>query len=298
MDTKYARQLGWAILLSVLVLAACSSQPADTSTTVGSDSGLVDVETVSTLQIVVVSDDFAIPLPRIPFVLYDGSETVADVQQVKLSAFDLSQEPPLAGWSGTARGYNEFEVPYWVAYAEVPHAGIWGLSAEITMADGATTQAQFTIEIKAEALSPDIGDAVPASQNRTLATEPDIEKLTSDSSPNLAFYQMTVADALVNELPSVIIFSTPAFCQTAICGPVLNSGEEVFETLGDKANFIHLEIYKQFNPELILADEVTEWNLSSEPWTFVLDDEGRVTARLGGPVSPRELMAVLEPLLR
>ncbi len=298
MDTKCARQFGWAILLSVLILAACSSQPADTSTTAVNDSEMNDVETVSTLQIVVVSDDFAIPLPRIPFVLYDGSEKAADVQQVKLSAFDLSQEPPVSGWSGTAIGYNEFEVPYWVAYAEVPHAGIWGLSAEITMVDRTTTQAQFTIEVKAEALSPDIGDAVPASQNRTLATEPDIEKLTSDSSPNLAFYQMTVADALVNKLPSVIIFSTPAFCQTAICGPVLNSFEEVFESLGDKANFIHLEIYKEFNPELILADEVTEWKLSSEPWTFVLDDQGRVAARLGGPVSPHELTAVLEPLLR
>jgi hypothetical protein len=57
-----------------------------------------------------------------------------------------------------------------------------------------------------------------------------------------------------------------------------------------------MEIYKEFNP-LVLADEVDEWRLSSEPWIFVLDPEGKVVARLGGPVSPRELSAALEPLL-
>ena len=200
-------------------------------------------------------------------------------------------------WTGTAAGYNDYEVPYWVAYPDLPQAGFWGLSAEITLADGTTTQAQFTIEVREETESPDIGDMAPPSQNRTLATEPNIEKLTSGRDPNPAFYQMTVAEAVVSERPSVIIFSTPAFCQTAICAQVLHSSEEVFESLIDKANFIHLEIYKQFNPELVLADEVTEWKLSSEPWTFVLDDKGRVAARFGGPVSPGEITAVLEPLL-
>lgn len=264
----------------------------------GNSGGINDVETASTLQIVVASDDFAVPRPRIPFIFFDGPEKVDDIQQVELTAFDLSHEPPLAGWAGSAIGYNEFEVPYWVAYPELPYAGIWGLSAEITLSDGSKMQAQFAIEAKDDAQSPDIGENVPLSQNRTLDTEPDINKLTSGSEPIPAFYQITVANAVVDERPAVIIFSTPAFCQTAICAPVLNSVEEVFESLGDDVNFIHLEIYKQFNPELVLADEVAEWELSSEPWTFVLDKEGRVAARLGGPVSSHELISVLEPLLR
>jgi hypothetical protein len=40
-----------------------------------------------------------------------------------------------------------------------------------------------------------------------------------------------------------------------------------------------------------------QWGLTSEPWTFVLDDEGKVAYRFGGPVSPRELTAALEPLV-
>lgn len=276
------------LLIISLWLASCSAGEATATPTVAF---------ASEIQIAIATDDFAAGSPRIPFILYDGPQQVSDARQVTLTAFDLAQDPPAPGWQGEATGYNDYEVPYWVAYPELPRAGFWGLAAEITLADGTTTQAQFTIEVKEEAQTPDVGDEAPPSQNRTLATEPDIEKLTSGDDPIPAFYQMTVAEAVASERPSVVVFSTPAFCQTAICAPVLRSAETVYDSLGDEVNFIHLEIYKQFNPELVPADEVAEWSLSSEPWTFILDDDGRVAARLGGPVSPRELTAALEPLL-
>lgn len=282
------KQLSYLTLFFCFALVACSSQP---------DNKPATVETASTLQIAIATDDFVAGTPRIPFILFDGPQQVSTAQTVTLTAFDLSQDPPAPGWTGPATGYNDYEVPYWVAYPAVPKAGFWGLAAAITSAGGTTTQAQFTIEVKEESQSPIVGDMALPSENRTLATEPDISKLSSGSEPNPAFYQMTVKEALDSERPSVIVFSTPAFCQTAICAPVLNSAEAVYESLGDEVNFIHLEVYKQFNPELILADEMTEWNLTSEPWTYVLDNTGRVAARLGGPVSALELTAVLEPLL-
>ena len=64
------------------------------------------------------------------------------------------------------------------------------------------------------------------------------------------------------------------------------------EQFSDAANFIHVEVYKEFSP-LVLADEMAEWGLVTEPWTFVLDGDGRIAARLGGPVSPQELADVL-----
>lgn len=278
----------YLILFFCLVLAACTSQ---------SDAVPDTAQPTSSIQVAIATDDFVAGTPRIPFILFDGPQQVSTAQGVTLTAFDLSQDPPAPSWTGPATGYNDYEVPYWVAYPEVPKAGFWGLAANITLADGTTTQAQFTIEVKEESQSPVIGDMALPSENRTLSTEPDISKLSSGNAPNPAFYQMTVKEAAANQRPSVIVFSTPAFCQTAICAPVLNSAETVYESLGDKVNFIHLEVYKQFNPELVLADEMAEWSLTTEPWTYVLDDSGRVAACLGGPVSPLELAAVLEPLL-
>lgn len=250
----------------------------------------------SAVQMIVASNDFAVGTPRIPFVLYDGPQRVADAQTVRITAYDLTLDPPQPGWTGEATGYNDYAVPYWVVYPELPHAGFWGLQAEVTLAAGAIVQAQLTVPVEEVSTSPALGDPAPASQNRTLATEPDIHRLSSAAEPDPAFYQLTVAEALTTGKPTVVVFATPGFCQTELCVPVLDSAEAVHETANEQANFIHLEIYKGFNP-LVHADEVEEWSLSSEPWIFVLDESGRVAARLGGPVSPEELTAALTPLL-
>lgn len=285
------RRRSWFLLCLVGLVTACRGAGQTPATSVAA----VPTEPLvgpSAIQVSVVTDDFAAGQPRLPFVLYAGPTRVADVRQVQLTAFDLTPEDPVPGWTGAAENYSDYIVPYWVAYPELPHAGFWGLAAEITLADGATTQAQFTIEVRQRSGSPAIGRRPPASQNRTLQTEPDIQKLTSDPTPNPGLYQMTVAEALSSGRPTVVTFATPAFCQTQFCAPVVDSVEEVYKSFGDQANFIHIEVYKTFNP-LVLADEMTEWGFSSEPWTFVLDSTGQVAAKLGGPVTPRELTAAL-----
>jgi len=259
------------LLASLVWLVACGRQPepAPTAAVFGDPSSI---------QLLIPSNDFALDTPRVPLVLYQGPNQVADAQQVIVTAVDLSQETRPGVWTGAATSYSDYAVPYWVVYPDLPH--------------------QAVIEVAETPQTPAVGSRAPASQNRTLATEPDINKLTSAQEPNPVLYQMTVAEALASERPSVIVFATPAFCQTAVCAPVVDSVQAVHAELGDEANFIHLEIYKEFNPSLILADEVEEWQLSSEPWTFILDTDGHIAARLGGPISPRELTAALEPLLQ
>jgi len=256
----------------------------------------IQIEGPTSLQTFVVTDDFAVGQPRVPFVLYDGPATVATAQQVTIQVFDLSQGDPVEVWQGNATGYNDYAVPYWIVRPEIPRPGNWGFGATVTLADGTVTQTQFVIAVTEESRLPAVGTRPPASQNRTLATEPDISKLTSGQNPVPGLYQMTVAEALDSGKPTVVTFATPAFCETAICVPVVSSVEEVYRQMGDKVNYIHLEIYKEFNP-LVQADEVAEWNLSSEPWTFVLDSEGKIVATLGGPVSPQELMDELAQIL-
>ncbi len=278
------------LFVAALLLAACRGSRAGLS-----QSGASPDQ--SAIQVAIASSDFQVGQPRLPIVLYDGDQRVADAQRVTLATFDLSGGTPVpGGWSGAAINYSDYEVPYWVAYPELPHQGFWGLEVEITRVDGTTTQAQFTIEVNAQSSSPAIGSLPPATSNRTLATEPDIQKLTSGFEPNPGLYRMTVADAMASGQPTVITFATPAFCTSQLCAPVVNSVEAVYEDLGTLANFIHLEVYKKFDP-LVLADEMAKWGLTTEPWTFVLDSEGRVAGKFGGPLSPRELRAALAPLL-
>jgi hypothetical protein len=167
--------------------------------------------------------------------------------------------------------------------------------AAIKLADGTETEAQFIITVAQASSAPAIGEVPPASDNRTLATQPEISKLTSDPEPEVGLYQLTVAEALKSGKPTVVTFATPAFCTSRLCAPVLNSIKPIYAELNESVNFIHIEVYKTFD-SLVYADEMEEWGLTSEPWPFVLDQNGQIAARLGGPVSPRELRASLADL--
>lgn len=280
------------ILLVAFLLAACAAPVTSLPTATAIESG------PDAISVGVASNDFGLGAPRIPFVMFQGAQPITDATTVVVTAFDLSSGTATPTWSGPATGYADYDLPYWVVYPEMNVAGRWGMVAALTRADGSQAEAQFVVTISDTVSAPDIGQVPPASQNRTLATEPDIAKLTSDISPELGLYQLTVAEALESGQPTVVTFATPAFCTSRLCAPVVDSVKAVYADLKDSANFIHIEVYKDFGPPLVYADEMEEWHLPSEPWTYVLDAEGKVVARLGGPVSPMELRTVLEALVK
>src|SRR5690554_3572831 len=102
----------WLLLL--LLLAACSGPAADSEVT--NDAPAAVEGQAGAVQIGVLTNDLAPGRPRVPFALFDGPEEVADARQITLTAFDLSTDPPTAGWKGEAIAFNDYEVPYWVAY--------------------------------------------------------------------------------------------------------------------------------------------------------------------------------------
>ena len=273
-------------IVGLLILGACGGQEEAT-----------DVQDfVSPIQIVRMSVDTAVGTQRIVFGLFDGPDPVSNAQSVSLTIVPVGEETAAPVWQGPAENYSDYEVPYWVATPSLPSPGYWGVTAEVLLADGRTITSQFTIEAKAESSAVAVGEMAPLSQNRTLTTEPDINKLSSGLDPNPAFYQLTVAEAVSNDKPTVVGFITPGLCESQWCAPVLNSVAAVRDAVGDKANFIHIEVYEDFQA-LTYVPEMAEWGLETEPYIFVLDNEGRVTASLAGPVSPRELTQALEPVL-
>lgn len=270
----------------VFVTGCASANPASTSAP-------VQTQAEPALVVVVASDVFVAGLPRVPFVLFDGDKPFPGAQSIQVTVYDLSGSTPTPGWTGEAAAYPDYDIPYWVVYPSLPHAGYWGISTKIQMSDGTQTSGEFAIEVVEHSDSPGVGDAALATHNRTLKSEPDIRKLSSDANPDLELYQMTVADALATGLPTVVTFATPGYCTSQLCAPVVNSVKAAAQEFAGKVNFIHIEVYKTFDP-LVYADEMGEWNLTSEPWTFVIDRQGTITARLGGPVSLVELTQTLE----
>ena len=94
------------------------------------------------------------------------------------------------------------------------------------------------------------------------------------------------------------LFATPAFCVSATCGPLVNQTKEIYATTPG-VNFVHIEVYEGFNDAAFQPDAehlvpaVLEFGLPSEPWIFVMDEEGVVIARLEGVLGEGELEALL-----
>ena len=91
----------------------------------------------------------------------------------------------------------------------------------------------------------------------------------------------------------VLLFATPALCQSRVCGPVVDIAEQVKASYDGDAEFIHMEIYNENELDKGFREQVLEWKLPTEPWVFTIDREGKVAARLEGAFSARELEAAL-----
>jgi hypothetical protein len=100
--------------------------------------------------------------------------------------------------------------------------------------------------------------------------------------------QTDFADVLGKQ-PVVITFATPLLCASRVCGPVVDIVEQVKAGAPKGVAFIHQEIYKDNKVDQGVRSQVADWKLPSEPWTYVIDRDGKVSARFEGAFSPGEL---------
>ncbi len=264
------------VLACALLTAACGSSQPLGHTIVASSHGTLTPGAQRVLALAADADQDLIGGPDLPAtaVLWEGEERVADAETEWVWAIE------------DVRGF-------YAATLDLPAAGNYGLSLE--MPDGSTTPAG--LQVVETTPIPKIGDPAPRSESRTTADH-DLEELTTDPEPEPSFYTMSVAEAVTSGRPTVIVFATPAFCQTAACGPTLDVVKAVAVGQPD-INFVHVEVFENIDDtqgELIEVPAVTEWGLFTEPWAFVVDSHGIVTASFEGAVGSFEIERALADL--
>ena len=120
----------------------------------------------------------------------------------------------------------------------------------------------------------------------------DLSQLTTRIPPDTQ-NQVDYADVLGKE-PIVLLFATPQFCESRVCGPVVDVAEQVKEEDGDEAAFIHMEIWKDNQPGTQVRPQVRAFSLPSEPWLFTIDRQGRVSSAIEGAFGPEALTAAVK----
>ncbi len=154
-----------------------------------------------------------------------------------------------------------------------------------------------TFVVKPRSDSPALGTKAPASDTPVLGSAP-VAMLTTRKPPDRALLRYSVADSLRKHVPFVVTFATPAFCASRTCGPVVDIVDTVRQRLESKGlRFIHVEIYKDNDPKKGLNRWVRQWNLPTEPWTFLVGRDGRIKDKFEGALSAAELEAAVRKTL-
>ncbi|GIU96003.1 MAG: hypothetical protein KatS3mg012_2460 [Gaiellaceae bacterium] len=185
----------------------------------------------------------------------------------------------------------------YVAHLRLTEPGTYWLLAEPEGGD--PVQALGNVVVAADDPVPDVGEAVPRSETPTLASVGgDAARITTRTPPDELLLRHSVADSIRAGVPFVVTFSTPRFCASRTCGPVVDVVEEVAKRFqGERIRFIHVEVYEGNDPAKGYNRWMREWGLETEPWTFLVDAEGKLVERYEGVVSVSELENAVNDLL-
>lgn len=249
---------------------------------------------------------------RILFTFIDTSGTPlgAPDRPAKVAFYDLARDPntPIATLDGTFVWAIENERGDYIVNQAFSEAGRYGAEFTFAATGGSATPIRLTFDVQPSSPVVKVGDPAPASKTPTLAdVGGDVTHISTDATPDPAFYQTSVDQALAAHKPFVLIFATPKFCVSAQCGPTLDRIKP-YVTKYPNVTFINVEPYKlklvdgdlqadtDASGGLQNAPATDQWGLLGEPNVFVVNKDGIVTANFELIFSDAELTTALDAI--
>ena len=196
---------------------------------------------------------------------------------------------------------------YAASNVTLPLPGVWTIDVRNVGSKGAPL-AQTAVQVVDRAKVPDVGQTVPPTNNPTEKSKVSREILDSRSGPNglgdvLAdptLHQDVVDDLVRTHRPFVVVASTPVYCQSKFCGPITDLVDTIaHSTPATAVAFVHLEVFETYDSAT--GTRLNPWVIpwidgngdGHEPWVFVVDRTGRVTARFDNVIDEAELRAAI-----
>jgi hypothetical protein len=180
-------------------------------------------------------------------------------------------------------------LPLYLGHVDVPEPGPLEL---VAVAGGDHGVAVVNAVRPEDSQAPAPGDEAVATRTPTTGEDLGYEELCTRD-PDCPLHETSLDELLGQGRPLLVMFATPAYCQTAVCGPAVDTFVDVRDTRdwGD-LGFLHVEIFTDAG--VTVGAPVRDWDLPSEPWLFAIGTDGRILERLDGPMIHDELVALAE----
>jgi hypothetical protein len=245
---------------------------------------------------------------RLVFSFLDAQNVpvAAPDRTVEVKLFDLGADPATSVAQGAATFIWAIEprVGVYVVDVDLPTAGSYGIEFTTATGGGSPEVIRTIQDVQPTSSVVRVGDKAPASDTPTLAdVGGDVSKIATDPEPVAAFYETSIAQAIADKKPFVVAFATPKFCSSQQCGPTLDRLKPI-AARHPGVTVINVEPYElelrdgQLQPvltddNLTPAASTNEWHLPTEPWVFVVNRDGVITASLMMIFSDEELEAAI-----
>jgi hypothetical protein len=170
-----------------------------------------------------------------------------------------------------------------------PEPGTYDVVADV---DGTRLESALEVHDPAQIATPIPGGSLPAVPTPTTVDATGVDPICTRTDP-CPFHEVDLATAVGQGRPVVLLIATPAYCQTAVCGPIVDL---LVDVAGDRDDLavVHAEVYA--NPTAVddiaqatPAPIVSAYELAFEPTMYVADGSGLIVARADVTVDRTEM---------
>ena len=276
-----------------VALAACSGGTSSDSTVVTGDV-LEGIE--GSLQVAKrFSPESIIPgKVRLPISLADKTGVLPTDGAVRLPAeltgtvIDTVTGDVILKSVNAKRHDENMSVPYWPFIFNIEKEGIYVLTIDVAP----DVEVSFQVFNRNDIVMPKIGDPLPPFDTPTIDNARGVDPICTRPEGTCPFHTMTLTDALKSGKPVVYFIGTPAYCTTGTCAPGLDALIDLSKTIGNKAVFVHADVYKD-KTATEAAPAIQAYKLSYEPLLYITDAKGVQVDRLDAIFDAKELRETL-----
>jgi hypothetical protein len=187
----------------------------------------------------------------------------------------------------------------YVASLKLPRAGNYEVLAVAKLDDRLVAAAPISMPVIPTAKDPvpEVGSTAPKVHTETFAQDHgDVTNIDTRTPPS-DMHKVDFA-TVAGKRPVVLVFATPALCQSRVCGPVVDMVYQVEAEHRGQVEFIHQEIYKDNDPSKGFRTPVNQFRLPTEPWVFAIDRKGKIAYRLEGAAAVPDIEAAFRAAVK
>ena len=182
----------------------------------------------------------------------------------------------------------ESSLPYYPFRINILKSGNYAL----VVSGGPIEGAAFSVLEPDQVAVPGANDSLPGFDTPTFDNNREVKPICTRIPDPCPFHAMTLTEALKLGVPVAYLVGTPAHCETGTCAPALDGLIEVGSRIGDRAVFIHAEVYAD-EAATVIAPAVKALDLTFEPVLFIVDANGKIIERFDSVFDSLEIFDAL-----